>query len=189
MMMQAIYSGMKHGGIVFQPHMEDFNPDPVDGYIPTPGKLWEVGRGFYKNAAVLRGIPDDSLIKILFDGLPSLPKGEWIVIFMLRDEIEIRASYARSDTHVRAAGIPENPQTQHTFDVYRPFKQEDIDHVLGIMEARQDVQLIRLNYRDVIEDPELWFHMLNTNGLDLDVEKAAAEVKPEYYRFRKENLK
>ena len=188
MMMQALYSGMKKGGIVFQKQMEEFNPDSVDGYIPTPGKLWEVGRGFYKNANFLRNIPDDSLIKILFDGLSELPKGEWTVIFMLRDEIEIKASYARSDAHIRAAGISENPQTQYTFDVYRPYSQEDIDHVLGIMESRTDVQLIRLNYRDVIEDPELWFHMLNTNGLDIDVEKATAEVKPEFLRFKREDL-
>jgi hypothetical protein len=167
--MQALYSGMKHGGIVFQPHMEDFNPNEVDGYIPTPGRLWEVGRGFYNSAGFLRGIPDDSLIKILFDGLPNLPKGKWFIIFMLRDEIEIRASYARSDAHIRAAGIPDNPETQFTFDVYRPYDQKAIDHVLGIMESRRDVRLFKLNYRDVIEDPVGIFTALQECGLDIDV--------------------
>jgi hypothetical protein len=188
MMMQALYSGMKSGGIVFQKQMEDFNPNEVDGYIPTPGKLWEVGRGFYKNAEFLRCIPDDSLIKILFDGLPAIPKGEWTVIFMLRDEVEIRASYARSDAHIRAAGISENPKTKHTFDVYRPYNQEDLDHVIGICEARSDMDLFKIQYRDVIDDPVGIFTALQECGLDIDPEKSAAEVKPEYYRFRKENL-
>lgn len=188
MMMRALYEG----GIpaIFQPEQEKFNRE-VDGYAPNPGSLMEVGQQYYMNAHFLRNIPDDSVIKILYDGLPNLPVGQYTIVFMERDEAEINASLAKSDAHLRARGIKENPPKPFTFDSFRPYRRGDIDHVLGICESRKDFDLVRVDYRDVIADPEAVFNRLKytplgRERLNIDVAKAVATIQPEYYRERKD---
>jgi len=186
MMMQALYKGLFHGEVLYQPDLEKLNPD-ADGYAPNQGPLMEVGRAYYMNAAFLREIPDDSLVKILYDGLPCLPARDYRVVFMERDESEIKASLARSDAHLRANKVAENMDYGHTFDVFRPYRQEDIDHVLGIVRCRTDIDLTRMKFSEVIARPEAMFESLSDMGWPIDPKKAASVVNPELYRFRKEN--
>jgi hypothetical protein len=189
MMMEAIYAGMNHGSIIYQKQMEDYNQDGTD-YKPVPGRLWEVGQRFYTSARFLRAIPDDSLIKIFYDGLPNLPGGDYVIIFMVRDPEEIKESVKRTDAHLRATGVAENKSNPLTFNVYRPYNKENIDHVLSICEVRRDFRVIMVNYKDVIEDPEREFRKIKYSAVDhiqvdIDIEKAAAKINPELYRNRK----
>ena len=193
-MMSALLNGLGPGsgwGMLTQPDQERLN-QPRDGYIPNPGPLNEVGRMYYKSAKFLRLMPDQSLVKILWDGLPNLPSGNYVVVFMDRDEREINESIARSDAHLRASGVKENPQTLYTFDVFRPYERENVDHVLGIMEQRMDVELLRVNFRDMVNDPIKTFKKIRHTPLGkirvpIDIERAAEVIRPDYYRVRIEN--
>jgi hypothetical protein len=111
---------------------------------------------------------------------------------MDRDEDEINESIARSDAHLRSSGVKENPPTRYTFDVFRPYSRDDVEHVLGIMEARSDVNLLKVNYKDLIEDPKGTFESikytpLGKERLPIDIDRAVSVINPEYYRVRNEN--
>lgn len=185
MMMGALKAGMTSGAVLYQPGLEKFNQG--EGYKPNPDGLWEVGQAYYMRPKFLRIIPDESLVKILYDGLPNLPqKIPYKIIFMTRDEQEIHASCDRVDAHLRYQGVSENPPTNFNFDVFRPYQQIDIDHVLSICDARNDVDLITLPYSDVIERPLDVFSAIKDFGFPLDPSAAAETVKPEFYRLKKE---
>ena len=105
---------------------------------------------------------------------------------MERDPSEIEASLKRSDAHLRASGVQENPDIGFTFDVFRPYQQDDIDHVLGILRQRKDIDLTRLKFRHVIEQPYEIFESLADMGWPIDPSKSASVVNPDLYRFRSE---
>jgi len=190
MMMYAIFQGATSGGIVSQPDFEKLNFKGHDGYKPNPEGLWEVGQRNYFNAHFLRNIPDESFIKIFFDGLPCLPKRDYIIIYMHRDEEEIKASLARVERHIEENSRTESSsklgtQPHTTFSVYgREYNQENIDHVIGICEARSDINLIQLNYKDVVTDPLTAFEMLANAGLPIDPAICASTIDSDYYRFK-----
>jgi hypothetical protein len=183
-MMQALHAGMPDH-ILASTHADQRTGNiEHKGYVPNPGPLLEVG-GNYLDAKFLRELPDNVLIKIFFDGLPNLPAGDYKVIFMIRDEWEINDSCKKADKHLRAIGVPENLPSDSTFYLFRPYNQDDIDHVLGICEARSDISLIKVNYSDVIKHPKHEFETLRLLGVPIDPAKAAAVIDPEYYRSRK----
>lgn len=188
MMMKALYSGLTEGQILYQPGQEKKGNVELEGYHPNPSGLSEVGQGYYMDAVFLRKIPDNSLLKILFDGLPFLPKREYKIIWMDRDVDEILASCEKVDQHLRAVGVKNNPKKWYPFDSFRPYRQGNIDHVLGICEARNDIDLIRVNFRDVIENPLETFVNLKKQGIPIDPAKSAKVVNPKHYRYRKEEI-
>jgi len=199
LMMHALYSGMKGGVALFSPDFEEFNPN-IDGYQPNPNGLWEVGFRQYMSPPFLRGMPDGSLVKILYDGLPNLPKGDYKIIFMTRDVDEIEASLARSDEclteHAKRSGKIRRSQdaiddkTEFLpFCSFRDYDQVEIDHVLGIMDTRKDVDLIKVDFADVIRCPTNAFRKIRSTPLgrtriDIDVAKAAAVIEPKLYRSK-----
>ena len=183
MMMRALYEG----GIpaIYQPDLEELNPR--GDYTANPGGLYEVGQGYYLNAKFLREIPDDSVIKIMFDGLASLPFRDYKIIFMERDPEEIQASLERMDSHLSQHDIKPTADWPAPFNCFRPYKQEDINHVLDICEARLDMHLIRVNFRKVLRHPKYELGSLNLLGVPINVDKAAAVVNPKLYRTRQGN--
>lgn len=185
MMMHALKEGLTEGTVIFRPDLEKFNTEK-DGYIPNPQGIWEVGPMYYYNPKFLREIQqfDIGLIKIFFDGLPLLPKGEYKVIYMLRDVEELQSSIDHVEEHLTAMKVSRDFERPFPFSVYDEYKQEDIDHVLGICEARDDFDMHFVNYRDVIENPRAVFEGLN---MPIDVDTCVATVEPSLYRFRSEN--
>ena len=186
MMMRALADGLQSGQVLYQPAQERIGNKREDGYIPNPSGLLEVGQQYYKNAVFLRKIPDNSVLKILYDGLANLPSGEYTIIFMTRRECDILASCQKVDEHLRQVGVPENRQKDRTFDVFRPYRQDDIDHVLGIVRQRKDMNLIEVRFEDVIADPESAFLCLSKR-IPINAELAAKVVNPSYYRFGNAN--
>ena len=184
-MMQALRAGIEYGTLVWGTTDKKNGNIERNGYIPNPGPILEVG-GSYRKAEWLReNMVDDTVVKIFFDGLPNLPLGDYRVIFMVRDEWEINDSCAKTDKHLRSVNIPENPASGNTFYVYRPYSQDDIDHVLGICEARSDIQLIKVNYSDLIKHPTHELATLKLLGVPLNVRRAASVIDPSYYRSKK----
>ena len=196
MMVRALYHASTGLDLLVAPSMEQANPEH-EGYQPNPNGLYEVGLVRYLEPRFLRKIPDNSILKILYDGLPNLPKGDYKVIFMERDPDEITASSERVEKHwaeyEAGTGIKHESSLDMTkilpFYCLRPYNQDDIDHVLGIMQTRWDVDLVRVSYNDVINDPLTAFKRIKHNGLgkvrfEFDVEKAASLVDPQLYRSR-----
>lgn len=187
--MRAIQNGLLSGAVLYQPGQEKIGDGDEGGYTPNPSGLLEVGQWYYQNAEFLRQIPDESVVKILYDGLPNLPRGDYMVIFMERDPEEIRASCDRVDRHLRQVGVVENPARDYVFDCFRPYRQDDIDHVLGICEVRADIRLHRVNYRDMVDNPVETFRGLARTNLGrpllpIDPERAAEIIDSKHYRFR-----
>lgn len=201
MMVRALYHASTGLDLLVAPSMEQANPEH-EGYQPNPNGLYEVGLVRYLEPRFLRKIPDNSILKILYDGLPNLPKGDYKVIFMERDPDEITASSERVEKHWDAIDHHfdgDKCKVEHKsglemakmlpFCSLRPYNQDDIDHVLGIMQTRWDVDLVRVSYNDVINDPLTAFKRIKHNGLgkvrfEFDVEKAASLVDPQLYRSR-----
>jgi hypothetical protein len=165
----------------------------LDGYIPNPSPLFEIGSRNYLKASFLREMPENAIVKIFFDGLIALPSGDYLIIFMERDPLEITSSAKRVDQHLDKLGGRTVPIVEAPFDVYRDYNQEDIDHVKGIMRERRDVRLLEVDFRELVEDPIAVFNKIKytpigRERLDLDVERAASFIKPEFYRERIENV-
>jgi len=187
--MRAIQHGLRSGAVLYQPGQERIGEKAEGGYLPNPSGLLEVGQWYYMNAEFLRQIPDESVVKILYDGIPNLPQGDYVVVFMERDPDEIRASCDRVDRHLRQVGVVENPARDYVFDCFRPYRQEDIDHVLGICEARDDIHLIRVQYRDLVDDPVSTLSRLASTPLGrpllpIDPERAAEIIDSKHYRYK-----
>jgi len=179
MMMQAINASMTGGSLLYRPDMEDFNSE-LGEYQPNPGGLWEVGQAWYMRGYFLRRIPDNCFIKILYDGLPCLPQGSYKVMFMCRNEEDIKRSCTRVDKYLADQGYGLKANQYKPFDVFQPYNQDDIDHVVGICELRADIELIKVHFDDVIDNPIEVFESLH---IPIDVDKAAATVDPKLRRF------
>ncbi|KKM20420.1 hypothetical protein LCGC14_1645610, partial [marine sediment metagenome] len=191
------------GGIpaIFMPDMEVCNPDN-NGYQPNPGGLYEVGLPQYMNADFLREIVDESAIKIMFDGLPFLPYRDYKIIWMERDPEDIEKSTERVDLHIietACGSLPssasvknalqkkaENITTLLPFNCFKPYNQKDMDHVLGICEARSDMCVIKIQFSELIRQPRRVFTTLKLMGVPINVHKAAAVIDPKLHRIRKE---
>lgn len=165
----------------------------LDGYIPNPSPLLEIGSRNYLKASFLREMPDNVIVKIFFDGLIALPSGDYLIIFMERDPLEIKASLKKVNDHLDKMGGRTVPVVEASFDVYREYNQEDIDHVKGIMRERRDVRLLEVDFRELVEDPiavfnKIKYSPIGRERLDIDVWRAASFIKPEFYRERIENV-
>ena len=182
-MMKALHEG----GIpaIYQPDLDvEANPKSDEDYQANPGGLLEVGAGYYLNAEFLRRIPDESVIKIMYDGLASLPARAYKIVFMLRDPDEIATSLERMDSFLKRHDIKPGADWPSAFNCFRPYKQEDIDHVIGICDLRADISLIRINFKDVIEHPGHELETLRLFGFPIDVKKAVTAVNSKLYRTR-----
>jgi hypothetical protein len=188
-MMQALLAGNRDKGRVVPYSDKDqwIAGPPKNGYQPCPTPLLEVGSAAYCNAEFLRGLPDNLLIKVFFDGLLNLPANEYIIVFMERDLAEIKASLVRAEEHITNWALesrnipPEMTKKRHakverTFCIYRDYNQDDIDHVLGIMEQRKDVTLLRVNYRDLIANPYETLQSLAISPLGRDLPAWQGEI-------------
>lgn len=168
-----------------------------EGYNPNPGGLYEIGYANALSPGFLRIITDGCVVKLMWDALPLLPKGDWKVIFMHRNPEEINASCERVDEHLAKDMDIVKRQTNINkgivglpFSVFRPYNQDDIDHVLGILEMRHDVDIIPVQYQDLIDNPvqvfeQIKYTPLGKERLPIDVEKAAATINPDFHRVRK----
>ena len=184
-MMRALFGSLREKAILaHSPAAGAEGNAEKDGYSPNPGPLFEVG-GHARNASFLRAQPDNVLIKIFFDSVLELPAGQHTVIFMERDPEEIRQSLKMVEAHFDSIGFTNYQKAcdERAFDVYREYDQDDIDHVLGILNQRKDITLIRVNYGDLVSDPGSVFRQIGRH-LDLDVDKAKSLINSKFYRAR-----
>lgn len=163
--------------------VEDLEVMNCEGdYKPNPGPLYEVSRSVYMEPFVLEQVLQDGYaIKIFFDGLPTLPKGDYRIIFMRRDPDEIEESLKRALDTVAAAGLHTDTGGRKPFDIFSPYAQKEIDWVLGICETRSDMELSIVDYADLVERPG---DVLEGLALPINVDAAANVIDRKFYRTR-----
>ena len=188
----------------------DSKPDAA-GYAPNhPEGLFEVGyfnllKPEFMRSLVARDVGTFA-VKVTWDCLVYLPKGDWKIIFMHRSGDEIDASCRRVDKYIadQVDGDYQTDLKQRTstlisrskalpFSCFRPYSHDNITHVLDIMRERRDVELLSVQYQDVIDDPVKVFEYLkytplHRERLPLDVDKAAAVIDEKLHRVRKQCL-
>jgi hypothetical protein len=207
----VVVSGHRRSGnegglsVLFDENLQGRESEPDEnGYAPNhPSGLFEVGYYNQLKPQFLRAVRDRQPIcalKITWDCLVYLPKGEWIIIFMDRSAEEIDASCAKVDDYIRDHGSAKmNDQRNNQlkkisktlpFSCFRRYSHDDVEHVLGIMGERRDVELLRVNYQDVINNPEKVFSDLKYTPLDkeripIDAKMSASVIDKNLYRVRK----
>jgi hypothetical protein len=173
-------------------YMERANKKAGD-YQPNPNGLYEVGVLQYLNAKFTRKLEHGCLIKILYDGLPSLPASDYKIVFMTRNEDEVRASCDRvmaynmescGENYDRLKAEEETRTHALPFYCLRPHSSQDVHHVLGICRQRRDFDLIKVDYGDVIRDPEKEFNRLADLGIPIDPMKSAKTIDKKLHRCR-----
>ena len=164
----------------------------IDGYKPSKDGVWEVGRQFYCNPTLMRNFvkyQDEIAIKVFYDGLPTLPAGGYTVIFMQRNPAEIIESLANVVQHTMAIknAALSQPNDTYPFDVYADYNPEDVQHCLDIAKQRKDMNVIEVNFRDLIEQPEktleaIKYTPLGRERVPIDIKKAVKVIDPDWYR-------
>jgi hypothetical protein len=156
----------------------------INGYKPTKNGYFEVGRNFYSNAQCMRDFvrdQDETAIKIFYDGLPILPAGKYTVIFMQRDSVEIIESLKRFDEYRQTfKQRPVDENDSYPFDLYAEYKPADVQHCLDIAKQRNDINVIEVNFKDLIDNPIQVFERLKKNGVPIDADNDV--IDPDWYR-------
>jgi len=113
---------------------------------------------------------DNKFIKITAYGLKFLPKGNYKVIYMVRNIDEIL------DSMEKMAG-PINREEE------KPLLEKLNRITIKLMKDREDIDYIIVKYRDVIISPKKEIERVNEflDGM-LDVEEAIKAVDPKLYR-------
>ena len=113
--------------------------------------------------------------KVQHTQLPGLAPGNYRVIAMLRDPSEIRASYRKMGPASEAAFIHWNTDADY-FRLMARF--------YGAARQRLDMEVIDVNYADVLASPDRTFSYLRDAGVPIDVVRAAATIRDDLYRNR-----
>ncbi|MCD6236714.1 MAG: sulfotransferase domain-containing protein [Thermoplasmata archaeon] len=113
---------------------------------------------------------DGKFIKITAYGLKFLPLGNYKIVYMLRDIEEIL------DSMEKMSGPINREEEKPVLDKLNRF-------IMKLIEERDDVEYITVNYRDVIKNPKDEIERINEflNGM-LDVDEAIRAVDPKLYR-------
>lgn len=164
MMMQILYMGGAR--VAFD---KSRSPD-----YHNPRGYYELEGGKIINRLMDNSFPfedyEDMFLKITAYGLKFLPKRKYKVIYMMRDIDEVM------DSMEKMSGPIDREKEKPIFEKLNSFS-------VKLMEERDDVDYIIVNYRDVIKNPTEEIKKLNQFlGGMLNVESAARAVDPNLYR-------
>lgn len=170
---------LEGGGIktVFDPFL-DTKWNTIFGsadYMPNPN-------GFYNRDdfdcdwASFYGDHKGKAIKVPRASLHLLREGKYKVIFMIREPKEILASMRKFAPFV-SWGMME--VMIYLYDI---IKKATLDRI----SSRKDIEVLEVNYADVVEDPLREFQKIKDFGFPIEVEKAAELVDKSLYRLRLE---
>ncbi len=168
MMMQILYLGGMKVAFDTKRKPDEHNPK---GYFELEG-------GKIINRLMEGSFPiekyDGMVIKVTAYGLKFLPRGEYKIIYMLRDLDEIMASMSKM------IGEKLGEEDKRAFENLNRY-------ALHLLDERDDFDYITVRYNDVLKDPRREVERINTFlGGILDVDSAVKAVDPKLYRNRKE---
>lgn len=136
------------------------------GYDPTPGGVWEIPFSTYTRPDFAEAYAG-CVVKVFQWALPVLPVADYRVALMRREAADRRRS---GEAMLGEAGWA--------------IWELDAQHMPAL--ARDDMDVVTLDYAAVVADPVPAFTTLVAHGWPLDVERAAAVVDPTRSRVRTE---
>lgn len=141
-----------------------------EDYKINDGGFYELTKDEYQDPDFPNNC-DGKVVKYLWGGMYRLKAGQpKTVIFMRRPISEISDSYEAAFGHIHPICIPE--------------LSDKLDDLQDILQQRKDINLIVIQYHDVIKNPVKVFRELKEQGLPINVEEATKVVNPELYRHR-----
>ncbi|HID26022.1 MAG TPA: nucleotide pyrophosphatase [Thermoplasmata archaeon] len=164
MMMQILYKG--GAAVAF----DDSRPSDTH----NPKGYFELEGGKIITKLMERSFPikkyDEKFIKITAYGLRFLPKGAYKIIYMIRNIEEVL------DSMEKMSGSVDREKEKPLFEKLNKF-------TMSLMEKRNDIEYIIVNYRNVIQNPRKEVERINCflHGM-LNVNEAVKAVDPELYR-------
>lgn len=178
MMMRALMAGGLEAD--YDPSRDAMNDRHGDDhYRPNDGGFYELRRDQYQASGFPRA-HEGKLIKVLNEGVlkiaPRSQADRYKIVFMRRDFEEMRQSW------VAFFGVgADHPGL-------RGDAQQRMADILGILRLRRDVDVLPLQYRDVVAAPLRTFEALAAIGWPIEPGSAAAEVRPELCHMKLEEL-
>lgn len=143
-------------------------------YDPNVGGLYELERNDYLAPDFPHGY-EGKLVKVLRMGVAQMnvsPSGVR-VLFMRRDPEEIRQSYM--------AFFGRTDMTTDNIEAM-------VTRSLAMARNRRDTDVMEVPFRGVVDDPLAWFERIKAFGFAINVSAAAAVVRPDLLRYRREEL-
>jgi len=145
-------------------------------YTVNKDGFWEVGDNQYMRYGFTSELPNDCVVKIQAKGLPILaPSKGYKIIYIRRDPDAIKRSYLKA--------FGENSFNRLYGDNWPNYYWSLLDGVRGIMQQRRDVELLEIQFDDLIDNPEGIFTRIKAMGVDIDINKAAATIDAKQRRF------
>ena len=143
-------------------------------YQPNPEGFFELVPKEFENPNFPQ-IYSGKLIKMLHWRLGKLPQFNYRIIFMLRDPKEIEVSYLKMF------------QRRPPFVLYK--YDELIDKIFSQLSERNDIDVLKIDHKDVINDPLKVFSFLKENAWPIEnVKNAVSAVNLSLYRSKSSDL-
>jgi hypothetical protein len=162
---------LEAGGLVavYDKTQDVMNHSAPTDYVPNPNGFYqfaqEVTPSFYQQ---YKG----RLVKYPIREINKLPVGKYKVILLHRNPEEIRASMARW-TPFNSWGGAET--VTYFYDQFMAAAKE-------MLLKRNDVELLEVNYRDIVNSPSATFGAIKKFGFPIDVNECVLKVDISLYR-------
>lgn len=169
---------LEAGGLnpVYDKSSDAMNHHAPGDYVPNPN-------GFYQfTGEVLPSFAmqyDGRLIKFPIGEVSNLPKGDYKIIILKRNPLEIRRSMARW-TPFNAWGGQE--AATYLYDKF-------MSAVELVLKTKGKVSLIEVNYRDIVKNPLLSFERIKASGWPINPALCAEKVDASLHRNKLEKDK
>ena len=148
--------------------------DNTEGYHE-----WEEVKALRKNPRIIEQA-DGKVIKVISALLPQLPpRHQYRIIFMLRPVSEVVDSQWKM---IARSGNKPRSEKQHLIDT----QETHVSQTLAQLRQRKDVELIEIDYPQMVADPESQLSAL-TDFLGQtvsDPKKLAEPIRPDLHRNR-----
>lgn len=145
------------------------------GYIPNPNGFYALAEDFQRPD--FYEAHEGHVLKYPFRNLLTLVGGKYKLLFLKRNPEEIRLSM-QAFAPDRSWG-----EDELLLDDY----DQIVDSIIKLSSYRPDIDVIVLEYADIVKDPVAEFTKLRAAGWEFDIEKAAAMVQPELHRLKLED--
>lgn len=169
---------LEAGGLdpVYDKLSDAMNHSAPSDYVPNPN-------GFYQfTGEVNEAFPilyNNKLVKFPIRYLNNLPDSEYKIIILKRDPEEIRMSMSKW-TPYSAWG----PQESATY-----LYDEIITGIKDRLSKLNNVSVIEVNYRDIVNNPLDTFNYIKESGWEINVEACVSMVDSSLYRNKLEKDK
>ena len=144
-------------------------------YPVNPHGFYEVGQSEYMRLGFTTELPDEICVKIQAIGLPILAAAKgYKIIYMRRDPNIIKQSYIKSFGKV-AFDESYSDWPTHYWNL--------LDSVKAVMQQRRDVELLEVQFNEMIDNPLKVFTQIQAMGVPIDIIAAVATIEPELRRY------